>query len=241
VKRSTQKFDLGSQVQRKKFSATVSGGGYGYVYVMSYPGSTKLKIGHSDDPENRAKDIGGTKAPETPVLEASFWCSERREVVERKAHKLAKHLRHNGEWFDLSVEQALGFIRTAAASVKVEVQLIFDRSETDKKAAAAAESMRLAEAAEQEKHNQALKMVEREAEADRQAALRKTVVEQQMRDFVPEPEAVRLERVRIWKLNEAVRLQERYEKALRLPDPVIQRAGTGVVLEVSVKVIDKGQ
>lgn len=73
-----------------KLQAAVTGRKYGYVYVLSYPGSDKLKIGHSLDPFDRAEDIGGTKAPENPIVEAFFWCSERREDVERAAHKMQR-------------------------------------------------------------------------------------------------------------------------------------------------------
>lgn len=109
-----------------KFQCTVSGAGYGFVYIMSYPGSNKLKIGHSLNPSTRAAEIGGTLAPERPVLEAYYWCSERREDVERKAHEIEGRNRHNGEWFTLSAEDAMGVIVKAAKDVNVELQLIFD-------------------------------------------------------------------------------------------------------------------
>ena len=111
-----------------KFQCTVSGSGYGFVYIMSYPGSDKLKIGHSLNPTTRATDIGGTLAPETPVLEAYYWCSERREDVERRAHEIEGENRHNGEWFAVSVEQAKTVIEKAAKSAKVEIQLIFENT-----------------------------------------------------------------------------------------------------------------
>lgn len=119
-----------------KFQAIVSGPGYGYVYVMSYPGDNKLKIGHSLDPFDRAKDIGGTKAPLEPVVEAFFWCSERREAVERASHRLENSARQNGEWFDISIERALEAIRSAARLENVEVQLVYDRNEITKLALA---------------------------------------------------------------------------------------------------------
>ena len=88
-----------------KFTCTVSGPGYGFVYVMSYPGSDKIKIGHSLHPDTRASSIGGTLAPEDPVLEAYYWCSERRETVERQVHALARECRQKGEWFLITVDQ----------------------------------------------------------------------------------------------------------------------------------------
>lgn len=111
-----------------KFQCTVSGAGYGFVYIMSYPGSDKLKIGHSLNPTTRAADIGGTLAPETPVLEAYYWCSERREDVERKAHEIGGENRHNGEWFTISAENAMSVIEKAAKAVDVEIQLVFENS-----------------------------------------------------------------------------------------------------------------
>ncbi len=109
-----------------KFQCTVSGAGYGFVYIMSYPGSDKLKIGHSLNSTTHAADIGGTLAPETPVLEAYYWCSERREDVERKAHEIEGENRHNGEWFAISAESAMGVIGKAAKAVDVEIQLVFE-------------------------------------------------------------------------------------------------------------------
>ncbi len=93
---------------------------------MSYPGSDKLKIGHSLYPTTRAADIGGTLAPEKPVLEAYYWCSERREDVERKAHEIGAKNRHNGEWFTICAEDAMRVIESAAKAVNVEIQLVFE-------------------------------------------------------------------------------------------------------------------
>lgn len=139
-----------------RFQATVSGDGFGYVYVMSYPGSSKVKIGHALSPTIRASDIGGTLAPEQPSIEALFWCAERREDVERAAHRLEKSNRRNGEWFEISVEQALVTIQSAADSQKIEIQFVYDRldyserlrEEMDAQDAAEKEAIVLAESRE---------------------------------------------------------------------------------------------
>lgn len=120
---------------KNAFQGTISGAGYGYVYVMSYPNSDKVKIGHSLNPTTRAADIGGTLAPETPTVEAYFWCAERREAVEREAHRIAADSRHNGEWFALSIGQAMTTIQQAASRVGVLAQLAFDRNLWEQKAA----------------------------------------------------------------------------------------------------------
>lgn len=119
-----------------KFQGTISGEGYGYVYIMSYPNSDKVKIGHTINPSTRASQIGGTLAPETPIIEFLFWCAERREAVERATHKLQKHARANGEWFNLSVADAIKSVEHAARNVGVATQVAFDRNEYEAKAAA---------------------------------------------------------------------------------------------------------
>jgi hypothetical protein len=110
------------------FSCTVSGPGYGFVYVMSYPGSDKVKIGHTLDPDTRAGTIGGTLAPEDPVLQAYYWCSENREAVERQAHARAKEYRQKGEWFLISVKDAMNAIELAGVELKIELKLVFEAS-----------------------------------------------------------------------------------------------------------------
>ena len=116
-------------------AATVTGEGYGYVYVMSYPGSDKVKIGHTLNPSVRAKNIGGTLAPEQPVIELLFWCSERREDVERAAHKRLADYRHNGEWFTIGISRALEVVRQAASKVGLAAELVHDRNEWEAKKA----------------------------------------------------------------------------------------------------------
>ena len=81
-----------------KFQGTISGTGYGYVYIMSYPNSNKYKIGHAINPTTRARDIGGTLAPETPILEVYFGAvSEERMWKEKRMSFLKpKNLTGNG-------------------------------------------------------------------------------------------------------------------------------------------------
>lgn len=110
------------------FRGTISGAGYGYVYVMTYPGAAQVKIGHTLNPTTRVVDIGGTLAPQDPVVELLFWCSERREEVERRAHLIQAAHHHRGEWFTISVGEAGGTLRRAAAELGVEMQLVFDRA-----------------------------------------------------------------------------------------------------------------
>ena len=110
------------------FSCTVSGPGYGFVYVMSYPGSEKVKIGHTLDPDTRASTIGGTLAPEDPVLQAYYWCSENREAVERQAHAHLREHRQKGEWFLIGVKDAMNAIELAGVKLEIQLKLVFEVS-----------------------------------------------------------------------------------------------------------------
>ena len=121
---------------KQAFQGQITGEGYGFVYVMSYPGSDKVKIGHTLNPVARATEIGGTMAPETPVIEAFFWCSERREAVERAAHRIEQENRSSGEWFTIPVHRAVSTIRRAAEQAGVIVQLVYDRNQFEARAAA---------------------------------------------------------------------------------------------------------
>jgi hypothetical protein len=102
----------------------ISGEGYGFVYVMSYPGSNLVKIGHALWPTSRARDIGGTLAPEQPKLEVCFRCAERREDDERRTHSLLSSQRRNGEWFLVSISRAITTIESAARDVSIEIELV---------------------------------------------------------------------------------------------------------------------
>ena len=110
-----------------KFKADVTGPDFGFVYVMTYPGSKKVKIGHSLDPISRAAQIGGTQAPEKPALEVCIWCSERQQEVEKLAHKLGSAYRTRGEWFDVDVESAKSYLIDAASELGIERRIVFDR------------------------------------------------------------------------------------------------------------------
>ena len=117
----------------------VTGEGYGFVYVMSYPNSDKVKIGHTLHPTTRAIDIGGTLAPEEPIIEGCYWCTERRQDVERKAHFLNSNARHNGEWFLIGIEPAMLSIETAANQVGVEIQMAYKKQLSEIETAALSE------------------------------------------------------------------------------------------------------
>jgi len=80
-----------------------------HIYVMD-AGDGTVKVGHSRDPDGRAKQIGSgvTVIHSTPLIEQA-------ELIERTAHRLlklsGKHIR--GEWFKATLQEAIAAIERA--------------------------------------------------------------------------------------------------------------------------------
>ena len=78
-----------------------------FIYVISSAKSdnSPCKIGISDNPENRVKQLQ-TGHPEK--LEIKFMKKlENARLYEKLLHKDMSYIRSHGEWFDLSVKQAI--------------------------------------------------------------------------------------------------------------------------------------
>jgi hypothetical protein len=75
-----------------------------WLYCLSYPGDRDhLKVGYTQrTPRARAKEIGGTLAPLTPVVEVAWECDEARKL-ESLVHRRLQSVRVNGEWFNETV------------------------------------------------------------------------------------------------------------------------------------------
>jgi len=92
----------------------------GFVYVLSYPGDPwRLKVGYASDPRARAKNIGGTLAPQAPKIEALYFVADEPQRVERAAHRRLRECRCNGEWFRCGLADARDAIERAAALLGV--------------------------------------------------------------------------------------------------------------------------
>jgi len=96
---------------------------------MSYPGSDKVKIAHTLDPALHTAQSGAALAPEEPVMERTYWCSERCIAVEQAAHGQVAAQRHRGEWFQVSIAEADLAIVQAAGQLGVEIKKVFDRED----------------------------------------------------------------------------------------------------------------
>jgi hypothetical protein len=80
------------------------------VYVMRSENGL-VKIGRSRNPEKRRKALQATSG--FPVELIHHWPSEAPSTVERAAHLLLSEHRKAGEWFDVSVEDAVAAIENA--------------------------------------------------------------------------------------------------------------------------------
>jgi len=78
------------------------------LYVMRR-GDGVLKLGHSQDPAFRKKQLGG---PDLELVHETDFITHA-ERAERLAHKVLANKRIRGEWFKATLEQALEAIQIA--------------------------------------------------------------------------------------------------------------------------------
>jgi len=79
-----------------------------YVYLIRSGGNGYCKIGVSNNPENRRKQLQ-TSNPYILTLENQYE-TEFANLVEKTLHRRYSHYRTNGEWFDLPIEDQINFI-----------------------------------------------------------------------------------------------------------------------------------
>jgi|HigsolmetaGSP12D_1036236.scaffolds.fasta_scaffold01876_5 T5orf172 domain. len=80
-----------------------------YIYVIASREEGPVKIGYSDDPSRRLKQLQ-TGHPETLRIfyqEEIGYGRRKASLLERIIHKQNVHKRLKGEWYDLTVENAI--------------------------------------------------------------------------------------------------------------------------------------
>jgi Meiotically up-regulated gene 113 len=79
-----------------------------FIYVIAARDEGPCKIGFSNSPEERLKQLQ-TGHPEQLVLRHTVELEAKQgKLLERMIHKTLKHQRSVGEWFNLSVDAAIG-------------------------------------------------------------------------------------------------------------------------------------
>lgn len=79
-----------------------------YLYVIASVSDTNVvKLGLSKHPEKRLKQLQTASPYELKVFHQEEVSSERVNIAEKALHSLLRHKKLKGEWFDLSVEEAI--------------------------------------------------------------------------------------------------------------------------------------
>ena len=83
-----------------------------YLYVIGSQNTTDgpVKMGLSADPDQRVKDLQTGHPEPLMVYHREPVEIERVRLYERLLHRDNNHYRRHGEWFDLSVEQAIAYV-----------------------------------------------------------------------------------------------------------------------------------
>jgi predicted GIY-YIG superfamily endonuclease len=78
-----------------------------FIYVIAADEQGPVKIGFSNDPNRRLKELQtGYPKPLTLWHQQEF-SPKQAKLMEQMIHKTLKYRRSHGEWFKLSVEQAI--------------------------------------------------------------------------------------------------------------------------------------
>lgn len=105
----------------------------GYVYICRREKSASglVKIGHTDDLERRVAEFNReTGADSKMILEVAFACiADLRHSLERVAHRLGRKHRARGEWFRLSLDEAVETVRAAAAELGINAAICYKKDQ----------------------------------------------------------------------------------------------------------------
>jgi len=92
-----------------------------YVYIIE--GKERIKIGYSQSPESRIRDIQPNVSDDIKLAYKTAELPQHR-LIERLAHKLLKSHKTKGEWFKVSVQDGIDAINKA-------IQIAKDQKEDD--------------------------------------------------------------------------------------------------------------
>lgn len=96
----------------------------GFLYIMSNPAYTRLKIGKSDhDPVRRTVELNSTGVPEPFVLEYSARVDDHHRA-ERFVHSALREVRPNRsrEFFNVTVPEAIALIRESCSVLEEDIR-----------------------------------------------------------------------------------------------------------------------
>jgi len=148
----------------------------GFVYICRREHSTSglLKIGCSDSTPRRMSEFNReTGADSDMILEFVFACPlGQQERLERTAHRLGHAKRRRGEWFALSLVEAVALVQQAGRVSGVPCTAHYDRQQVEVAAAQVAANRAAVERSKA--------IAAQHAEFDRLAAKERTEAEQKL-------------------------------------------------------------
>lgn len=80
----------------------------GYLYVIAASEQGPVKLGRSATPQKRLKQLQTGSQDRLQLFYSVLVESDVR--LEKELHRLNRHLRRKGEWFDMTVKDAIGEI-----------------------------------------------------------------------------------------------------------------------------------
>lgn len=78
-----------------------------YIYVVSLSEMGPVKIGYSASPERRLKQLQTGQASKLSLNYTEAISGDRVRMMEKILHETNRHRRISGEWYDLTVEDAI--------------------------------------------------------------------------------------------------------------------------------------
>jgi hypothetical protein len=94
------------------------------IYVIG-PEGGPYKIGYAQDPKARLSNLQVGQAVELKLHYEEATETATAKVIEKLIHKQIAHKRVRGEWFDVSLEEAIGEVRFAFIRWEDEPNLTF--------------------------------------------------------------------------------------------------------------------
>jgi predicted GIY-YIG superfamily endonuclease len=84
-----------------------------YIYIIASNANGPVKIGRSADPQKRLKQLQTGHALPLTIHYQQEISGDEVNLMERAVHKMIRHKRLKGEWFAISVEEAIAEVKHA--------------------------------------------------------------------------------------------------------------------------------
>ena len=84
-----------------------------FVYVIAPSPAGPCKIGFSGDPDRRLRQLQTGYPGRLHLHHVQPFCATRAPMMEKIVHQTVAYRRKSGEWFDLTVEEAVSEIEFA--------------------------------------------------------------------------------------------------------------------------------